>query len=105
MRKSQWFVLAIAFLLLTISSWSNANHEFSKWKEFSDKHSELIEESAGEKVWSEQLVVTLLELKASTHMYWGDYRLLWEFSNFYMNLFFACMICGFLELGAEKKKN
>lgn len=105
MRSSQWFFIAFVFLLLGIVSLKDANHEYNKWKEFSDKHLKLLEEAAiEEKIWSQQTVAALSKLDASAKMYWGDYRLLWEFSSLYLGIFFACLICGLIELKAEKRK-
>ena len=104
MRRSQWFVFAIAFLLLGISAWKNANHMYSKWEEFSDKELKTLEEAMEEKIWSEQDVVALLRQQSSTHSYWSSYEIRWEFSNLYMAVFFACTICGFIERRAEKKR-
>ena len=104
MGRSQWFVFAVVFLLTAIffqilgTKVGSTSESMTK-----DNLRELIN-AQEEKTWTEAFGIIHLGREGSANTFFIVSQLHLAFSNLCWGLFIACMICGWIEHRAEKRK-
>jgi len=104
MRRSQWFVFSVVFLLIAIFFQIQGNKASYISESMSEDNIRELINKQEEKTWTEAFGIYYLGNQDSANTLFIVSQLHLAFSNLCWAFFIACMIGGWIEHKSEKKK-
>ncbi|MCX6709326.1 MAG: hypothetical protein NTW67_06820 [Candidatus Woesearchaeota archaeon] len=103
MRRSQWFVFAIMFLLASMFYWYQAKSSFSFYEELTTQKTEMREIITEENFnFTEKTGMVYLVQQNNANRVFLESRINYAFAISYSFFSLACLICGFIEPRQKK---
>ena len=103
MRRNQWFVFAVVFLLMAIFFQYLGNISYSHWTEITAESLKEKLKALEENTWTEQFGIMQLSKESFAGNSFIAANTSLNFSNMFWGIFVACVICCFMEPKRKKK--